>query len=93
MGISGSSQIMDRGSMMNMMHQNPGMMQMMMGNMMDVVSSDSTMSRQMVNMMTSHPELMQMMHRYNNMKMGAYNDNKTLAPGDKSNNMGHYHNQ
>jgi hypothetical protein len=91
-GMSGDNQIMDRNSMMNLMHQNPGMMQMMMGNMMDVVSSDSTMTNQMVNMMTSHPEIMQSMHRYNNDNtMESAHGNKMMPPEDTKENMGQMH--
>ena len=74
---------------MNMMHNNPGMMQMMMGNMMDVVSGNSTMSRNMVKLMYSHPQMMQYMNRGNvagtdgKMKM-MNSENQSAKKGHKN---------
>lgn len=64
MGMSSQNNMMDRSYFMNMMNKNPGMMQMMIGNMMDVVASDSTMSRNMVNIMYNHPQMMNMMMQH-----------------------------
>ena len=46
--------------MMDMMKDNPEMMQKMMGNMMQMCEKDTAMRSQMVNMMTEHPEMMKM---------------------------------
>ena len=54
------NQMMDNNQMMNMMKDNPEMMQKMMGNMMDMCEKDSVMRNKMANMMTDHPEMMQM---------------------------------
>ena len=61
MGTDGDYPMMDKSSMMDMMHNNPEMMQMMMNNMVDVCATDSVMSRNMINQMSQHPHMMQMM--------------------------------
>lgn len=61
MGEDSDYPMMDKSSMMNMMHNNPVMMQMMMNNMVDVCATDSVMSHNMVDQMSQHPQMMQMM--------------------------------
>jgi len=56
--MNGNHQIMGNEHMIEMMKNNMGMMQKMMGNMMDVCEKDSAMRFTMVNMMTQHPEMM-----------------------------------
>jgi len=46
--------------MMDMMKDNPEMMQKMMGNMMEMCEKDSVMRGQMVNLMVEHSEIMKM---------------------------------
>jgi hypothetical protein len=66
MGMNGQNQMMDRSYMMNMMNHNPAMMKALMDRMMDVVSTDSTMSKNMISMMYSHPLMAQMMTKQEN---------------------------
>jgi hypothetical protein len=88
-GMMGNSQypMMNQSQMMNMMHQNPAMMQMMMGNMMNAVSTDSTMSHNMVGMMYRNPQMMQMMmqmmHNSNMWNSGASTGNTSSVPAPK----------
>ncbi len=60
MGMSGQNHMMDRSYFINMMNKNPGIMQMMMGNMMDVVAGDSKTCRNFVDLMYSHHQMRQM---------------------------------
>jgi len=76
MGMNNQNQMMGRSYMMNMMKNNPDMMQMMMGNMMDVVSGDSTTCHNFVNLMYSHPQMRQMMMQHLNNSNVAGADGK-----------------
>lgn len=58
--MKGDHPMMDSDKVMQMMKDNPEMMQKMMGNMMDMSEKDSVMRDKMANMMTEHPEMMQM---------------------------------
>lgn len=58
------NQMLSRSYFMNMMHSNPGMMEMMMGNMMNTVSTDSSMSNYMINIMTENPRMLQIMKQH-----------------------------
>jgi len=61
MGSGSEHPMMDKNGMMQMMHNNPEMMQKMMNNMVDVCATDSVMSHNMVDQMSQHPQMMQMM--------------------------------
>lgn len=60
MGMNGQNHMMDRSYFINMMNNYPGMMQMMMGNMIDVVAEDSKTCHNFVDLMYSHHQMRQM---------------------------------
>ena len=79
MGEDADYSMMDKSSMMSMMHNNPVMMQMMMNNMIDVCATDSVMSHNMVNELSQHPQMMEMMK--NQMMMDT--SGKSMMNGDQ----------
>jgi len=68
MGMNRQYHMMDQNAMMNVMHNNPEMMQTMIDNMIKVCSTDSVMSRKLVNGMSQYPQMMQMMKHSINQK-------------------------
>lgn len=81
---NGRIPVMNQEQMINLMRNNPAMLRIMMGNMINAVASDSTFSREMVSMMYNHSMMMNYMgHMYNQhgmmgpgYGMGMYNRNR-----------------
>jgi hypothetical protein len=66
--MKGNDQMMSHKNMMEMMKENPEMMQQMMGNMMKMCEKDSVMRCNMADMMAQHPEMMKTMKQKMNEK-------------------------
>ena len=81
MGTGSKHQMMDKSNMMEMMHNNPEMMRVMMSNMVDVCATDSAMSHNMINQMSQHPQMMKMMKNQMMMK----------SPGKEMKSSGQHH--
>ena len=71
MNGSGHPYMMNRNQMMDLMHNNPQMMQMMMNNMVNVSATDTVMSQHLVNQMMQHPQMMNMMNNQEHMGNGG----------------------
>ena len=66
----------NQSSMMNMLKNNPGMMQGMLSGMMETANGDSSLMSGMYNIMKDNPQMMQMMH--NNTGNGMMNGKKPM---------------
>ena len=65
---------------------NPVMMQMMMGNMMNTVATDTAMTDYMIKMMENNPKMQQMMvQHYNAIHSGSVSLNSNIAHHEKKN--------
>lgn len=87
----GNYPMMDSEKMMEMMKNNPDMMQKMMGNMMEMCEKDTAMRSQMTNMMTEHPEMMKMCMQKMQDKGMMHPDGKMMNMEGKSNHDNHKH--
>ena len=85
MGMNNKQQMMGQSDMMNMMHNNPEMMGMMMNNMISACATDSVMSRNLVHGMARYPQMRQMMKGYKNQQgtMGPHGQG-VMMNGDKN---------
>lgn len=77
--------------MMDMMKDNPEMMQKMMENMMQMCEKDTAMRSKMGNMMTEHPEMMKMCMQKMKEKGMMQSSEKMMNPDEKSNHNNHNH--
>ena len=77
--------------MMDMMKDNPEMMQKMMGNMMQMCEKDTAMLSKMGNMMSEHPEMMKMCMQKMKEKGRMQSSEKMMNPDEKSNHNNHNH--
>ena len=66
----------NQSSMMNMLKNNPGMIQSMLSGIMETANGDSSMMSGMYNIMKDNPQMMQMMH--NNTGNGMMNGKKPM---------------
>lgn len=77
--------------MMDMIKDNPEMMQKMMGTMMQMSKKDTAMRSQMANMMTEYPEMMKMCMQKMKEKGMMNPDGKMMNMEEKSNHDNHNH--